>query len=190
MAQTKAKASRHTSQPDLNINSDGTRFAVRKPCDLKTFRFFQEESSQLNGPKYRVKTRIPCNIYGDFVKFVKGKYVQITEAYLDFFSAFSDEFGFRLLSVECELFTESHANVCDGSNTSRYSIHIIRLCGVEESQLFLERSINIEINKIRSVVARNGFLDMKSLVSHLFVQIWIAPFQAISKFWRASGSIG
>jgi hypothetical protein len=99
---------------------------------------FPRRRVSLNVPEYQVKTRVPCDIFGDFVKFVKEKHVQITEASHAFLRAFSEKLGFDALSAECESFEESHANACDDSSTSRYSTILVRLCGVEEGQLFLE----------------------------------------------------
>jgi hypothetical protein len=89
---------------------------------------------------------------------VKGEAVQVTEANYVFLRGLSEEFGFDTLFAECALFEESYANICDNSSTSRYSAFVIRLCRVEERQPFLEQSIVLEMNKIRSLVEKNDFL--------------------------------
>jgi TPR repeat protein len=138
--------------PQLSLNSDGTIFAVRKTALLEKLRIFQEDTSRLNVSEYQVKTRVPSAIFGDFVKYVEGEPVQVTEANFSFLRDLSQEFGFDALSAECDLFEESQASTGQTSMSSLNSALIDRLDGVEERQLLLERSVGIKMNEIQSLV--------------------------------------
>jgi TPR repeat protein len=113
----------------------------------------------LNLSEYQVKTKVPSAIFRDFVKCVEDKPIQVTEANFIFLRDLSQEFGFHALSADCEAFEALQANTDENSKSSLNSVLVARLCGVEERQLSLERSVSIEMNKIRSLVQRNDFLE-------------------------------
>jgi hypothetical protein len=85
------KAKPQTSQPELNLNSSRAIFAVRKTVLLEKLRFFQEVPSLLNRSEYRVKTKVPSAIFGDFVNCVKDKPAQVIEANFIFLRDLSQE---------------------------------------------------------------------------------------------------
>jgi hypothetical protein len=126
---------------------------------LEKLRFFQEDTSRLDCSEYRVKTKVPSAIFGDFIKYAEGKPIQVTKANFIFLRDLNQEFGFEALSEESEAFQESQANPSEKSKSSLNYALVVCLCRVEERQISFERSVGIEMSKIRSLVKRNELLE-------------------------------
>jgi hypothetical protein len=105
---------------------------------LKHLVFFQEDVSRLNVEEYEVKTDVPPRIFTEFVKFLEGHPIEITEATYFSYRSLSSEFGFKALSTKCDLFEESHH---EGLELRANDILSSRFCELEERQEFLEREI-------------------------------------------------
>jgi hypothetical protein len=159
-----AKVNQHGPQLKLNLNSNGTIFAIRKTLLLDRLHFFQEDAARLNHAEHRVSTRVRPAVFSDFVKRIQGEQVEITEANFPGLRDLSQEFGFDDLSAECKSFAESHANTGEVSISSRLA-------------------------RFNHLLRRMTAWREKSLACHLCAQTLIAVFQIICIILRMNSII-
>jgi hypothetical protein len=108
--------------------------------------------SGLIGLEYEVKTRVPTEIFADFVKMIEGCPFGITEDNVSFFAGLSEEFGFEELWEACEAFRVSSGHSSDFLQLGGFSLLgslLSRLCSVEERCLLFERELVSEKTKVR-----------------------------------------
>jgi uncharacterized small protein (DUF1192 family) len=108
---------------------------------LEYLAFFQEDGSRLNVEEIEVKKDVPPPIFTEFVKFLEGHPIEITEETYSVYRSLSKDFGFEALSTKCDLFEESHRHLSKDSELREKEILISRVCELEERQEFLEREI-------------------------------------------------
>jgi TPR repeat protein len=146
-------------QLELNLNSDGTIFPVKKSILLEHLRFFQEDASRLNAVEYRVKSKVPSDVFRNFVGFLQGNPIQVAERTFPFLRALSEEFGFEALSAECDSFKKSHERISDDSEAGQSFRLEARVAEVEERQLLLERSTGSAANELMRLPEKIAALE-------------------------------
>jgi hypothetical protein len=82
-------------QSQIQLNLNGTIFQVREDLLAKKLRLFRSGSSEVIGRDYDVKTRVPTDIFRDFVGMIEGCPFVLTEDNVGLFSSLSEEFGFE-----------------------------------------------------------------------------------------------
>jgi hypothetical protein len=83
--------------------------------------FFHDDRSRLNEVEYRVKSRVPSEIFRDFVSSIEGKPIKVAEQTFPFLRALSEELGFEALFAECDSFKESHGSTCEDCRSAHNS---------------------------------------------------------------------
>jgi hypothetical protein len=117
---------------DVKFKVGSSTFSVKKSLLLDRLAFFQEDTSRLNEHEFEVKTQVPPEIFTEFVKFIEGHPIEITEATLSFYRSLSEEFGFETLSTKCDLFEQSHSNLSQKCVLTENETLCSRICEFEE----------------------------------------------------------
>jgi hypothetical protein len=99
--------------PTLILNLGKDRFRVKKTDLLERLGLFQDQPALLGVHDYEVQTDAPREHFEEFVRFIKGDPIVVSESTCDSFCLFAEEFRFELLSAACTEFLASQERNCD-----------------------------------------------------------------------------
>jgi hypothetical protein len=143
----------------LNLKSDDVIIPVRKTVLFEKPRFFHDDPSRLNAVEYREKSKVPSDVFRDFVSLIEGKPIQVAEHIFPFLRSLSDELGFEALFVECNLLKKSHMSTCEYCQLIDDSNLESRIAELEERQLLVERSSGSSVSEIEQLLQTTAFLE-------------------------------
>jgi hypothetical protein len=78
---------------------------------MKQLMLFRERRDLLTEGSYSVQGDVAAEFLPEFLRAIQGERVQITASNVCSLSALCDEFGFALLSADCESFLEHNPNL-------------------------------------------------------------------------------
>jgi hypothetical protein len=134
----------------LRFVVSGKSFWITKTNLYEKLGLFRLDASLLNLEFYRVKTRVPGDVFDAFVRMVEGGEIKVSEENRKSFQDLSDEFGFQALADKCAART---------AVDSALEAQAQRIRDLEEASLFHERGLAMAQDSVRSLISKVGSLE-------------------------------
>jgi hypothetical protein len=138
------RASRPDLQSQIRLYSNGTIFKVRRELLVQKVRLFRMTSSEGIVQDNEMKTRVPREMFHNFVKIIEGCPFVLIKDNVGLLSSLGKEFGFDEFLEACEPF-----QISNGHSSSFVRQLLSRLCLVEHQCSLLAREFTSETTTVR-----------------------------------------
>jgi hypothetical protein len=98
--------------PTLDLKLRRKIFPVMKTRLLEKLALFYKSPGLLASDHYKVRSQVPMEDFKEFIRFIEGAPITVSELTYGSFSRLAKEFGFDQLSEACTAFLESRARGC------------------------------------------------------------------------------
>jgi TPR repeat protein len=140
-----------TRSPEFNLVLDSEPFSLRKGLVVDNFNLFSDHVELLTPGKYVVKSKVTRAVFDEFIKFVQGEPIVITNSNYSSFLSLSEEFDFPRLQLAFDGF------LSEESKSNSAIIH--RLCVIEEEALRHDSEQLLAENEIKDIDSRLSSLE-------------------------------